>query len=140
MESFAGPAGVVIVAAAYVLVTWPTGKLIGRLTRAWQAQLVAAYGQGLRHGGLWIGCLERLLILTFVLLNQYQPIGFLLAAKSILRFGEVSGSKPENRKMAEYVIIGTMLSMLIALLVGIGASAALRAFASATPPATRPAA
>jgi len=114
-----------VVAAAYGLAIWPSGRIIGRLTQSWQGELVGTYGRGLRRGGLWIGCLERLLIVTFVLLEEYQPIGFLIAAKSILRFGEVSGSKPENRKMAEYVIIGTMLSIIFGLCVGAGAAKVL---------------
>jgi len=57
------------------------------------------------------------LILTFVLVNQYSGIGFLIAAKSILRFGDIKN--PENRKEAEYILIGTMISFIVAILVGI---------------------
>ncbi|MFW6066670.1 MAG: hypothetical protein ACOC9S_07595, partial [Planctomycetota bacterium] len=74
---------------------------------------------GLEQGGLWIGRLERALVLTFVLLGQYQAIGFVIVAKSILRFGEVSPSRPAGRKMAEYVLIGTMLSLLLAVAAGL---------------------
>ncbi|MGC9455494.1 MAG: hypothetical protein ACP5HU_11625 [Phycisphaerae bacterium] len=74
---------------------------------------------GLEEGGLWIGRLERALVLTFVLMGQYQAIGFVIVAKSILRFGEVSPSRPGGRKMAEYVLIGTMLSLLLALAAGL---------------------
>jgi hypothetical protein len=57
--------------------------------------------EGLRNGGAYIGCLERALVLLLV-------VGFLIAAKSILRFGDVKES--HQRKLTEYVIIGTFLS------------------------------
>ncbi|MFO7902720.1 MAG: hypothetical protein R6U98_08675, partial [Pirellulaceae bacterium] len=43
--------------------------------------------EGLFRAGLWIGRLERVLILTFFLLQRFEAIGFLIAAKSIFRFG-----------------------------------------------------
>jgi hypothetical protein len=72
---------------------------------------------GLKDGGKWIGVLERALVFIFVLAGQYAAIGFLVAAKSILRFGEVKESA--NRMEAEYIIIGTLASILFALLCGL---------------------
>ena len=60
---------------------------------------------GLPKGGLYIGLLERALVFLFVLTGQFTSIGFLIAAKSVLRFGVAN-----DRKMSEYVIIGTLLS------------------------------
>jgi hypothetical protein len=71
--------------------------------------------EGLANGGKIIGWLERALILIFVLANQFAGIGFLVAAKSIFRFGEFKES--ENRKEAEYIIIGTFASFLYAILI-----------------------
>ena len=107
------------VAAGYAFVVWPAGWLTGRLLRGFGRELEELTAGGLRNGGLWIGRLERVLVLTFVLMGQYNAIGFLIAAKSILRFGEISGARPGSRKMAEYVLIGTMLSLLFALAVGL---------------------
>lgn len=67
------------------------------------------------HSGKLIGYLERCLILIFVLLSQYEAIGFLIAAKSILRFGEASSGTEKS----EYVLAGTLLSLAFALLLGI---------------------
>jgi len=64
--------------------------------------------QGLRHGGTYIGCLERALVMLLVLINQPTGVGFLITAKSILRFGDVKES--HQRKLTEYIIIGTFLS------------------------------
>ena len=66
------------------------------------------------HSGKIIGTCERFLILTFVLLSQYEAIGFLVAATSILRFG----STKESEK-SEYVLAGTLLSIAIALVLGL---------------------
>lgn len=70
---------------------------------------------GLQNGGCYIGCLERGLIFLFVWIGQTNGVGFLFAAKSILRFGEIKDT--ENRKEAEYIIIGTFLSFGWALLI-----------------------
>ncbi|MBA3073294.1 MAG: hypothetical protein FP831_06845 [Anaerolineae bacterium] len=79
--------------------------------------------EGLKEGGKMIGWLERLLIFVFVLTGQYAGVGFLIAAKSVFRFGELKES--ENRKEAEYIIIGTFISFLFALAVSILARLAL---------------
>jgi len=71
--------------------------------------------EGLRHGGAFIGCLERGLVMLLILINQPAGVGFLITAKSILRFGDVKES--HQRKLTEYVIIGTFLSFGWGLLV-----------------------
>jgi hypothetical protein len=43
--------------------------------------------------------------MLLLLIDQPGGIGFLFAAKSILRFGEIKDS--QHRKMAEYILIGT---------------------------------
>lgn len=61
---------------------------------------------GLRDGGRMIGMLERGLIFLLILLGQPLGVGFLVAAKSILRFGTAT----RDQRTAEYVIIGTLAS------------------------------
>ena len=67
------------------------------------------------HAGELIGWLERALVLVFVVLSQWAAIGFLVAAKSILRFSEASS----GREKAEYVLTGTLLSLTIAIFIGL---------------------
>lgn len=67
----------------------------------------------LPNAGKLIGVVERLLSFVFVLLGQYEAVGFILAAKSLLRFAE--GDKAKS----EYVLIGTLLSFSIAIFVGV---------------------
>lgn len=66
--------------------------------------------------GRLIGLLERIFIFIFVLLNQYSAIGFILAAKGVTRFNNFKDDRP----FAEYVLIGTLLSTLLALIIGWG--------------------
>ena len=73
--------------------------------------------QSLQNAGNYIGILERIFVVTFILLNEFEAIGFLLAAKSIFRFGDLK--KVKDRKLTEYVLIGTLLSFGIAILVGL---------------------
>ncbi|MEG2242712.1 MAG: DUF3307 domain-containing protein, partial [Muribaculaceae bacterium] len=72
--------------------------------------------ESLPNAGKWIGYMERILILTFILTNNMAGIGFLLAAKSIFRFGKLS--KATEIKTTEYVLIGTFTSFTIAIIVG----------------------
>jgi len=71
---------------------------------------------GLASAGKWIGICERVLILTFVLMSQYTAIGFLMTAKSILRFSE----KENNTQLkTEYVLVGTLVSFTLSAMVGV---------------------
>jgi hypothetical protein len=80
-----------------------------------EADRVAPLARGFQSGGQTIGYLERGLILLLVLVGQGQGVGFLLAAKSILRFGELKD--PRHRMEAEYIIIGTLASFVAGLAV-----------------------
>ena len=73
--------------------------------------------ESLIKAGRFIGVLERLFVFLFVVTDHWEAIGFLLAAKSIFRFGDLRRGK--DRKLTEYVLIGTLLSFGIAILVGI---------------------
>ena len=73
--------------------------------------------ESLKKAGKYIGILERLFVFSFIVLNQWQAIGFLLTAKSVFRFGDLSKSK--DRKLTEYILIGTLLSFGLAILTGL---------------------
>ena len=65
------------------------------------------------RAGALIGDLERWLILAFVLMHHYEALGLLIAAKSIIRFGDA------QTKESEYVLAGTLLSISIAVFSGL---------------------
>ena len=119
-----------IIAAGAILLTYPAGALIDLFLKPFQKQLNKKFRPnslrpvtGLKEGGRIIGYLERLLIYVFILSGQFAGVGFLVAAKSIFRFGELKDS--ENRKQAEYIIIGTFTSFLLAIVVSLAAQALL---------------
>lgn len=72
--------------------------------------------RGLRSGGKVIGWLERFLVVTFLLADSYAAIGLVLAAKGFIRYGEIKDAK--DQKVAEYVLVGTMLSLSWAVVSG----------------------
>ncbi|NIJ45701.1 hypothetical protein FHR24_002169 [Wenyingzhuangia heitensis] len=71
----------------------------------------------LKNAGKYIGMLERLLVFVFIVLDKWEAIGFLLAAKSVFRFGDLTNAK--DRLLTEYVLIGTLLSFGIAIATGL---------------------
>lgn len=77
---------------------------------------------GLASAGKWIGICERVLIITFVVMGQFTAIGFLMTAKSILRFSE----KENNTQLkTEYVLVGTLVSFTTAAMIGVLISLAI---------------
>lgn len=110
----------------YLIVTGPVGYYIGFFTKRWVDDLNMQ--DSLQEAGRWIGILERLLILTLVYAEQYAAIGFLIAAKSLLRVidkPDRSNTEPgfiqpfSSRKHTEYVLIGTFLSLSVSLITGL---------------------
>ncbi len=107
----------VLILTSGLVLTVRTGSMV--IEMAVKPYLVQMRGtmdqpaKGLKNGGRVIGQLERAMIFLFVMAGQPNAIGFLIAAKSILRFGEIKDR--ENRMEAEYIIIGTLMSFLFGL-------------------------
>jgi len=100
--------------AGLILATRMGQFLVGFLMAPFAADIHEE--DGLPNGGALIGLMERGLTVIFVLAGQATGVGLLIAAKSFLRVGTAN----ESRKMAEYVIIGTLASIGWALLVAYG--------------------
>lgn len=90
------------------------GYWVGRAIIPFQKDL-ENNSTGLPSAGRLIGQLERALIYLLVLAGEPQGVGFLMTAKSILRFGEIK--EAGQKKEAEYIIIGTLMSFGWALLI-----------------------
>lgn len=106
------------ITAAYLIVIFPAGFLIGKATRRWHSEIETDYlSNSLEAAGRYIGIFERILVLTFILTDNFSAIGFLIAAKSILRFSDKSESGA--RKQTEYVLIGTLMSFAITIIIGL---------------------
>lgn len=99
--------GLMALAAGAILATRAGGFIVGLLMEPWAADAP----EGLRRGGWLIGQLERGLILGLILTGQAEGIGLLIAAKSVLRFSDTK----DDRKISEYVIIGTLASVAWAI-------------------------
>lgn len=97
----------------YVLMMKPSSVFLNLLLKRWE---VGIKDKSLPNAGKWIGYLERILILTFILTGNMEGVGFLLAAKSIFRFGDLTNAK--DIKVTEYVMIGTLASFTIAIVSG----------------------
>jgi Protein of unknown function (DUF3307) len=108
------------IASGYLLVTFPMSLLLTSATQRWRRE---AEETGMRssislnEAGKWIGIFERLLVFTFVIVGHFEGIGFLIAAKSILRFNDIKGQ--EARKEAEYILIGTLMSFALSIMIGL---------------------
>ena len=104
------------IVAGYVIVIFPIGFLIGKATERWSKEILKNNeDESLQNAGRYIGIFERILVLTFILTGNFSAIGFLIGAKSILRFSDTKGT----RKQTEYVLIGTLMSFSICIIVGL---------------------
>jgi len=107
-----------IILIGYLMVIFPLGFIIGKATQRWQEEIAGDEGEfpSLKKAGRYIGIFERVLVLTFILTNNFASIGFLIAAKSILRFSDKG--KSGARKQTEYVLIGTLMSFSLTIIIG----------------------
>jgi len=107
-------------ACAYVGVVFGGGFLVQKVTQSFLATIqsdVAQLKPGLPNAGKYIGWVERVLILTFIVGGYEAAVGFLLAAKALVRYPEI---KEDTRgHFAEYFLVGTLTSVGLALIAGI---------------------
>lgn len=102
-----------LVVGVACLLTVPANWLVRWILKVVRAE-IPEEGNG---AGRWIGILERLLIYVLVIAGQAAAAGIVVAAKSILRYPEIS-AKPQ-RIAPEYVLIGSLASWLVAFASGV---------------------
>ena len=112
IEGYFNRENVWVMLMGYLVVIWPMRYIIALATQRWRKEV---QNEGLMDAGKWIGQIERILILTFVFINKFEAIGFLITAKSIFRFSEIN----KERKEAEYILIGTLLSFALSIVWGL---------------------
>lgn len=110
-------APVLLVVLAYLLVLLPLSVVVSLGLAPWIKEIrqLESENESLTKAGAMIGYLERVLILTFVLLDQYTAIGFVLALKTAFRFKDT-----DDRRKAEYMMMGTFLSFSLTIGIGLG--------------------
>ncbi|ANI89418.1 hypothetical protein A9P82_08985 [Arachidicoccus ginsenosidimutans] len=101
-----------------LLQTTPAAVFVKMMISAWTPSYNNSIEtDSLQNAGKYIGILERLFVFIFIIINHWEGVGFLLAAKSVFRFGDLREAR--DRKLTEYVMIGTFLSFGIAIVTGI---------------------
>ncbi len=102
----------------YAGVMFAGGHFIRYFTKGLSSNLAGATGtetpEQLKNAGMYIGWIERFLIITAIAAQSPAMVGLILTGKSIARFPEL-----KDARFAEYFLIGTLLSVLIAVAGGI---------------------
>ena len=105
-----------LLVTAIVFVSFPSAIIMGKLLEGMSDQIELNH-KSLPNAGKYIGIIERLLVLVFIILGRWEAIGLLITAKSVFRFNDLKQSN--NRKLTEYILIGTLLSFGLAIITGI---------------------
>ena len=106
---------VLLLIVVYVGVIFGGGYLIRFLTRPLIRHLhLSESPLQLSNAGMYIGWLERFLVMTALFLRSPATPGLILAAKSIARYPEF-----KQEQFAEYFLIGTLLSISAAIVGGV---------------------
>lgn len=112
------PGKFMAVPVIYIAVVFGGGYLIRFLTRSLaenaKSHSPEKASAQLQNAGLYIGWLERFLVVTAILLQSPAMVGLILTAKSIARYPEF-----KSERFAEYFLIGTLLSLAIAITGGV---------------------
>ena len=98
-------------------VTFVSAILIKITISKWNPESKKHNELSLAKAGTYIGILERIFVFVFVITDHWEAIGFLIAAKSILRFGDLKAA--QERRLTEYILIGTLLSFGVAIAMGL---------------------
>ncbi|HEY0770169.1 MAG TPA: DUF3307 domain-containing protein, partial [Sphingobacteriaceae bacterium] len=118
--TYINSAGFLLKTLAVLFITFPSAVIIRIIINKWNPEIsgsstlpISQTGNSLQSAGKYIGIIERLLVFTFTIVGHWEAIGFLIAAKSVFRFGDLKEAK--DLKLTEYVLIGTLLSFGIAI-------------------------
>ncbi len=106
-----------LIITCVLFLTFPVSIVMKTIFLKWDITSLTEGNESLEDAGKYIGILERVLVFTFVILNHWEAVGFLITAKSVFRFGDLKESK--HRKLTEYILIGTLISFGIAIFVGL---------------------
>ena len=101
----------------FLLATYVTGITQKILLAPWASQMKVKDQAPSNNAGWYIGILERSFVFLFVVLHFWSGVGFILAAKSIFRIGDLT--KPKDVAVTEYILIGTFLSFGFAVFFGL---------------------
>ena len=101
---------------ALIFVSSPAAIIMGKLLEGMSAKIEFDH-KSLPNAGKYIGIIERLFVLIFIILGRWEAIGLLITAKSVFRFNDLK--EGNSRKLTEYILIGTLLSFGLAIVTGL---------------------
>ena len=101
---------------AIVFVSYPSSIIMAKLLEGMSDRIELDH-KSLPNAGKYIGIIERLFVLVFIILGRWEAIGLLITAKSVFRFNDLKESN--SRKLTEYILIGTLLSFGLAIIAGL---------------------
>ena len=101
-------AKIVLLLTAFLSISYVASVVIKILISKWKQE-----NESTNAAGKYIGMMERILVFVFIVLNHWEGVGFLLAAKSVFRIGDLT--KSHEVRLTEYILIGTLLSFGIAI-------------------------
>jgi len=106
-----------VVSVVYIGVIFGGGYIVRFLTKPLTKQDMSILGETaneMQNAGMYIGWLERFVVLTALVLQSPATVGLILTAKSIARYPEM-----KSVRFAEYFLIGTLLSMSLGIIGGL---------------------
>ena len=106
-----------VVSVVYIGVIFGGGYVVRFLTKPLTKQDMSILGETsneMQNAGMYIGWLERFVVLTALVLQSPATVGLILTAKSIARYPEM-----KSVRFAEYFLIGTLLSMSLGIVGGL---------------------
>jgi hypothetical protein len=124
LDDLARDDAVLIVVAGWLIVTFALGWVIGAMTAPLAKAVADAVPEvkfaGLAGAGRYIGWLERSLLYGAILVGRVEIVAVVVALKSIARFPSL-----KQEVFADYFLIGTLLSLLAAIIISVLARVAL---------------
>jgi len=106
-----------LVSVVYVGVIFGGGYVVRFLTKPLTKQDMSILGETsneMQNAGMYIGWLERFVVLTALVLQSPATVGLILTAKTIVRYPEM-----KSVRFAEYFLIGTLLSLSLGIAGGL---------------------
>ncbi|MCK0190103.1 DUF3307 domain-containing protein [Arenibacter sp. F20364] len=101
---------------AIVFVSYPSSIIMAKILEGMSDKIELDH-KSLPNAGKYIGIIERLFVLVFIIVGRWEAIGLLITAKSVFRFNDLKESN--SRKLTEYILIGTLLSFGLAIITGL---------------------
>ena len=102
-----------LIVTAVIFLTSGVSIIMNVMLQRWSKFVFDASDDSLSNAGKYIGILERVFVFVFILTDHWEAVGFLITAKSVFRFGDLKESR--DRKLTEYILIGTLLSFGFAI-------------------------